>query len=59
MIKIIKQGTRQITTCENCGCEFSYESDDILEKLKPMYNGFPKIDKMYVKCPQCKTEIEI
>ena len=30
MIKIIKEGTRKITKCPNCGCEFSYERGDVL-----------------------------
>ena len=29
MIKIIKEGTRKIAKCPNCGCEFSYEEEDI------------------------------
>ena len=29
MIKIIKEGTRKIENCPNCGCEFSYEREDI------------------------------
>ena len=29
MIKIIKRGTRKTCTCDNCGCVFSYEEEDI------------------------------
>ena len=31
MIKIIKPGTRTVTSCEYCGCKFSYEEEDIKE----------------------------
>ena len=27
MIKIIKEGTRKIAKCQNCGCGFSYERE--------------------------------
>ena len=31
MIKIIKDGTRMFkVTCPNCGCEFTYENEDIV-----------------------------
>ena len=29
MIEIIKQGTKKITKCNYCGCEFSYEEEDL------------------------------
>ena len=37
MIEIIKHGTKQVTKCKKCGCEFSYDEDynilkEILEK---------------------------
>ena len=46
MIKIIKEGTRKIAKCPNCGCEFSYEEEDVL--IDP---GFTK--ENHVNCPQC------
>ena len=51
MIKIIKEGTRKIENCPNCGCEFSYEREDVLRD--PIWVG------NYVKCPQCKEAIKI
>lgn len=43
MIKVIKYGTRAIGECENCGCRFSYEEENIKETNK----------KTYIECPQC------
>lgn len=50
MIKIIKKGTRQIATCEKCGCVFSYEEEDI----KHLGSC-----KKYVICPQCNTDVVV
>ena len=46
MVKIIKPGTRKTVLCEKCGCEFSYEQEDIRMKE-------PRTE--YVECPQCRT----
>lgn len=51
MIKILKPGTRQIVTCEKCGCEFSYEQDDVEMKCK-LGN-----ERYYVSCPMCAERI--
>ena len=56
MIKIIKEGTRKITKCPNCGCEFSYEEEDI-EKYGLLANNLVLIGKTWVVCPQCCEEI--
>ena len=51
MIKIIKEGTRKIEKCPNCGCEFSYEKEDLF--MDP-------ISKVWiVNCPQCKKAIKV
>lgn len=43
MIKIIKPGTNAfIGKCDKCGCEFTYESEDI--------------SYYFVKCPQCNEK---
>lgn len=43
MIKIIKPGNKTFTAmCSKCGCEFSYELEDL---------DFPHEE--YVKCPEC------
>lgn len=61
MVRIIKAGTRKITTCDNCGCKFSYEDEDVID------GGTYKINKdscvvfnnesPYVVCPQCSNKI--
>ena len=56
MIKIIKEGTRKIEKCPNCGCEFSYEEEDI-EKDGLLANNSVFIGKTWVVCPQCGKEI--
>ena len=56
MIKIIKEGTRKIEKCQNCGCEFSYEEEDI-EKDGLLSNNSVLIGKTWVVCPQCGKEI--
>ena len=51
MIKIIKSGKKEFhATCPNCGCEFTYEMEDLSKKD---YLG--AID--YVKCPECGMTI--
>ena len=56
MIKIIKEGTRKIEKCPNCGCEFSYEEEDI-EKDGTLLNNSVFLGKTWVVCPQCSKEI--
>ena len=56
MIKIIEPGTRTVTECAECGCEFSYENDDI-EKDGLLANNSVFLGKTWVVCPQCRTEI--
>ena len=56
MIKIIERGTKTIGECENCGCRFSYENEDI------KVSGPHSMDKLqtrksYIVCPQCGKEI--
>lgn len=50
MIKIIKKGTREIRECDNCGCLFSFDEEDIL--------GGKGLQK-YIKCPQCDYKVKI
>ena len=56
MIKIIEPGTRTVTSCEYCGCKFSYENEDI-EKDGLWANNLVFIGKIFVVCPQCGKEI--
>ena len=51
MIKIIKEGTRKIAKCSNCGCEFSYEREDLC--MDPIWR------KWIVNCPQCYKAIKV
>ena len=51
MIKIIKEGTRKIAKCPNCGCEFSYEREDLLRD--------PIWIENHVNCPQCNESIKV
>ena len=56
MIKIIEPVTRTVTSCEYCGCKFSYENEDI-EKDGLWANNLVFIGKIFVVCPQCGKEI--
>ena len=51
MIKIIKEGTRKIAKCPNCGCEFSYEKEDVLIDPFTRENN--------VNCPQCNEAVTL
>lgn len=52
MIKIIERGTKTIGECENCGCRFSYEQDDIRESK--LYSREKLVAVIsYVDCPHC------
>ena len=51
MIKIIKEGTRKIAKCPNCGCEFSYEREDLC--MDPIWK------KWIVNCPQCNEAVTV
>ena len=55
MIKIIKRGTKAVTTCDECGCEFSYEEEDINHtRDEEIIFGIPSVyTGRYVICPQC------
>ena len=52
---IIKKGTREIITCNTCGCKFSYEKEDIKNADIDNYKGWEE----YVMCPQCECEVVI
>lgn len=64
MIKIIKQGTRRKAECNECGCVFSYEEEDltkygIISPENKMNQIFSRTECL-IKCPQCgyKWEVE-
>lgn len=55
MIKIIKKGTRQKIECEECGCYFSFDEEDI-EKAPSALSLLSSKAKTIV-CPQCENAI--
>lgn len=59
MIKIIKEGTRKVTTCQSCGCEFSYEEEDIIFSTSIFGTSIFDTSSIIktINCPQCKSEI--
>ena len=67
MIEIIKEGTKRIVTCYNCGCVFSYEKEDIKQDIAydehyiaPGDYSIPsRFIKEYIKCPQCSKLITL
>ena len=52
MIQIIKPGTKKITKCESCGCQFSYEEEDVRSDNRTF-------EETWVMCPQCKKRVII
>ena len=55
MIKIIKEGTRKTCECENCGCVFSYEKEDIEVVKSDILNSREE----FITCPQCNKKVYI
>lgn len=51
MIKIIEPGTKKIAICNDCGCKFSYEKEDVqTTPFDPL--GLVEQEE-FVICPQC------
>jgi hypothetical protein len=62
MIKIIKQGTKKTCSCDNCGCLFSYEAEDVdVESYRALDMTQMGSDsyKESVRCPQCGERISL
>ena len=61
MLKIIKPGTKTIATCKSCGCEFSYEAEDVNHtRTEEVIYGMPALYiGSYVICPQCAKAVMI
>lgn len=57
MIKVIKHGQKVFRViCENCGCEFEYELDDLTEEFdKESLTYGAKV--RVIKCPDCGHKI--
>lgn len=52
MIKVIKHGQTEFThTCSRCGCEFTYEHEDIQSEAVRSLTNYSST--RYVKCPDC------
>lgn len=62
MIKILKHGNKfgepLKATCI-CGCEFQYESSDILNDTTLMFATYPGQVKTYILCPECRARINL
>ena len=67
MKKIIKKGTKEfITNCPTCGCEFSYELEDIYMSDKvscPCCDNTclhtlesKKLEEKIITCPNCNSK---
>lgn len=59
MIEIIKRGTKRTCTCNECGCLFRYEDEDVeVETLEANTSGvIGIIQREFVQCPQCDEKI--
>ena len=57
MIRIIRTGTRKKAECDACGCEFTYEKEDVKETPPDPLRMVRQ--KEIVQCPQCGSEIVI
>ena len=52
MIKVIKHGQTKFThTCSRCGCEFTFEHEDIQSEAVRSLTNYSST--RYVKCPDC------
>lgn len=58
MIKIITKGTRKRITCEECGCYFSYDQEDVKEVPADLTGGYT-VRKHIVACPQCEVPVYV
>ena len=54
MIKIVRPGTKKLAVCDFCGCQFTYEAEDI--RTQPLDPLGLHISREYVLCPQCHKE---
>ena len=59
MIEIIKLGTKKTCTCNECGCYFSYEDEDVETRYTSsnVFGVVANLPTNVIKCPQCDTEI--
>ena len=54
MIKVIKHGAYKKTKCSKCGCEFTYQSEDV-KYVQTDYNEW----SLFIECPDCEERIKV
>lgn len=54
MITVIKHGKRKFMYCKECGCEFTYEKEDIMS----IQSGINEWEYS-VKCPDCGNKLMV
>lgn len=62
MIKILKHGNKNGEPLKAeclCGCEFEYETSDVLKDTTLMYTTFPAQIRTYIMCPECCSRIDL
>lgn len=59
MIKIIEKGTNHKIRCNDCGCLFSFDDEDVNIRTGIGICGMEVRKKSYgiIVCPQCEYEI--
>ena len=59
MIKIIEKGTNHKIRCNDCGCLFSFDDEDMNIRAGIGMCGMEIREKHYktIVCPQCNNEI--
>ena len=59
MIKIIEKGTNHKIPCNDCGCLFSFDDEDMNIRTGIGMCGMEVREKHYktIVCPQCNNEI--
>ena len=62
MIKILKHGNKNGEPLKAeclCGCEFEYETSDILKDTTLMFTTYPGQIRTYIMCPECYSRINL
>lgn len=53
-VKVIKHGNKRTVECNNCGCLFEYEKEDV-STLKTGFNEY----EYFIDCPDCRQQITV
>ena len=61
MIEIIKRGTKKTCTCNECGCCFSYEDEDIETAYEGtnVFGVTTGLHRNFIRCPQCGVDVTV